>query len=435
VFGDSERPPRVRREQDRALRAYVRRQVYPYSAANRNRLSAAGIGPLGVRDAADLRRLPPVSWIDVGDGSELILRPHRTTITRLGSPGLAFRVLFATLLGRRHTLNRSVIEPVYRPIHWLIDQGIPVGVTANDLERLSEIGRRWLEAAGIRRSDIVASVIPAGPFLDNLQLMAATRRAGVAVASLENPPPLQDLVRIRPTVLVGRPRDVLAVCEDAARSNSPALAQLHTVLATGEMLDESTRQSIERLVGTRAVVMSAWAPPGVRAMWAECRGGEGLHTWPAAEVIEVVDPASLEPVPAGTQGEVVWTSLGWAGTVTLRLRTGLRAVLHESPCSVCKRTTPRLVPVASVATFAPVLDGHPGVAAWQSELSRRDGLEELVVFVAPSRPGHPGRLLRDLDRRLQATRAATQFVVLTPEELERRMADNGYSRVVDRRSR
>ena len=75
------------------------------------------------------------------------------------------------------------------------------------------------------------------------------------------------------------------------------------------------------------------------------------------------------------------------------------------------------------------------VAAWQSELSRRDGLEELVVFVAPSRPGHPGRLIRDLDRRLQATRAATQFVVLTPEELERRMADNGYSRVVDRRSR
>jgi hypothetical protein len=433
VFGDTERPDRVRREQDHALRFYVRRQVYPYSSFNRNRLSAAGIGPLGVREAADLRRVPTVTWADVGDGGDLVLRPHKTTITRLGSPSLAFRVLFATLLGRRHALNRTIIDPIYKPIHWLIQGGVPVGVTANDLERLSEIGRRWLEAAGVGNTDLVASIIPAGPNLDYLQLLAGTRRAGVPVAFLETAPALQDVMRVRPTVLAGRSADLVALAELAAQPGSPALAEVRTILVTGEVADEASKDTLARLLGRDIAILSAWAPPGVRALWAECRGGDGLHTWPAAELVDVIDPASNAPVPSGTQGEVVWSALGWAGSVVLRMRTGVRAVLDESTCPVCHRTTPRVKPVATVAPFAPILDGHPGVAAWQGELSRRNGSEELVVFLVPSRPGHPGRLVRDLDRRLEPARPATQFVVLSREQLESRLAAHAYNRFVDRR--
>ena len=80
-----------------------------------------------------------------------------------------------------------------------------------------------------------------------------------------------------------------------------------------------------------------------------------------------------------------------------------------------------------------VLDGHPGVAAWQSELRRRNGSEELVVFLAPSRPGHPGRLVRELDEQLQTVQAPAQFVVLGRDALDRRLAEHDNKKILDHR--
>jgi hypothetical protein len=436
VFDDTERPARVRAEQDRALRQYVRRQVYPYSAHNRQRLVAAGISPGGIQSAADLRRVAPVTWAEVDDGADLVLRPQETTITRLGSPGLAFRVLFAKLMRRKAVLSESLIDPLYRPIRWIVQDGVPVGYTANDLERLGEIGRRWLQAAGVRPDDVIVSLVPAGPHLDFWELTAASRRAGVATVFLDSTPVLEDLRRIHPTVLAGRASDLLALA--AAAGGDPALAAVHTVLVTGDLIDEDTRFALRRQLGGAEVVV-AWAPSGVRALWAECRGGVGLHTWPAAEIVEV------------ESGEIMWSALGWAGTVVVRLATGARGALEESTCPQCGRTTPRVLPVVAApfdtgdekaieATFAepvpdigPVLDAHPGVGAWQAELSRRDGSDELVVYLAASRPGHPGRLVRELDERLQPVHAPAQFVVMSRDALDQRLADHNNGKLLDHR--
>ena len=338
MFGDTERPARVRAEQDRALRAYVRRQVYPYSVLNRARLSAAGVGPYGISKASELDKMPPIAWSEVGDGADLVLRPEKLTVTQLGSTALAIRVAFASVTRRRTALNRDIIEPIYRPIRWLIQAGVPVGVTANDLDRLSEIGRRWLEAAGVKSSDLVVSVIPSGPNLDYVQLDMATRRSGVAAVFLATAPSVRELAHLRPTVLAGRPKDLIALLTGPAVRE---LGSVRTVLTTGDVVDEGTRAKIVRLLGRDASVVAAWSPPGVRAMWAECRGGTGFHTWPAAEIVEVVHPNSLAPVAPGEAGEVVWSALGWAGTVVLRLRTGVRARLDEATCPSCKRTSPR----------------------------------------------------------------------------------------------
>ena len=433
VFGDAERPARVRAQQEVALRAYMRREVYPYSAFNRARLIAANLGPGGVRRLRDLARIPPVLWSEVGDGADLVLRPQRVTVTRLGNASFAFRVLFARLLRRGAALNRYVIDPVYRPIHWLMQQGVAVGMSANDLERLSEIGRRWLEAAGVQSADVIVSVLPEGS-LDFWQLAGGARRAGVSSAFMTELPSLEDLVALAPTVLAGRADTILALARAAGAASSPALENVHTVLAVAEPLDDDWRAAITRLLGADVTVLGAWAPSGVRALWAECRGGEGYHTWPAAEIVEIVDPETLTPVPPGTRGEVVWTALGWAGTVTVRLRTGLHAVLDDAVCEACGRTNARLFPVKSSAPFETVLDAHPGVALWQGELRSRNGDDELVVFVSPARPGHPARLIYDLDARLRRTRAPAQFVILQPSDLEKRLAAHNHQRIVDLRA-
>ena len=185
--------------------------------------------------------------------------------------------------------------------------------------------------------------------------------------------------------------------------------------------------------GNEATVLSAWAPPGVRSLWAECRGGRGLHTSPGVELVEIVDPLSGARVPPGGEGEVVWTSVGWRGTVFLRLRTDVYATLEEGRCPTCGRTSPRIVPTTGLSALAAavtaVLDDDERLSLWQVELRAVDGEEELIAFLAPAGGADLLDVLDDLDHRL----SVTQFVVLAHDELDERLIDHGDARVVDLR--
>src|SRR5437660_511127 len=182
-----------------------------------------------------------------------------------------------------------MLEPVYKPIHWLVQAGLPVGYSTEDLERLAELGRRWLEAAGLRRADVLVGLVPPGPNLGFWQLAEGTRRAGVSALLLSPVPSFEDVAGLRPTVLAGRPLDLANLLEAAAEAGVH-LDSLHTLLAVGEPLEDGVRDRLE-FRGDGAAVLSAWAPPGVKSLWAERRGGEGgLHTSPAVELLEVVGP-------------------------------------------------------------------------------------------------------------------------------------------------
>ena len=126
---------------------------------------------------------------------------------------------------------------------------------------------------------------------------------------------------------------------------------------------------------------------------------------------------------------MVWTALGWKGSVLLRLRTGAYGTIERGPCVGCGRTIPRLVLTAESSHVASVLAGHSGVAAWQAELRTVDGREELLVFLTPAPDGHPGPLVRELDAQL----SATQYVVLSRSALDARLDEHGGRQVVDLR--
>src|ERR1044072_4235036 len=109
VFGDRQRPERVRSEQDPHLTRYLKRQVSPYSHHYRPLIQqAASAGGKG-RDL--LARLPLTSLADVDTPEHLVLRPTDESIQIGGDPGLAIRVLGARVLGRVHQVNRTHVEP------------------------------------------------------------------------------------------------------------------------------------------------------------------------------------------------------------------------------------------------------------------------------------------------------------------------------------
>jgi hypothetical protein len=423
------KPSWIRNAQDRALRGYLAQDVYPYSPYYQVKFDEAGVGQKGVKSRDDLDKLPLTTFDEVVNPASVVLRPDEQSIQQYARIGLVARVFWAKLWRREWVVNQRLIDPVYKPLHWHVDDGFPIGSSAEDVERLAEMGRRWLELAGVARYDVLVSVLPPGPNLAYWQLVLGSRQAGVSALHMNPKTTVEQLAAARPNVVAGRPSDLIRLLE-AARPIDRNLDGLRTLLVAGARLDGATRRHLTALVDGQASVVAAWAPPGVRSLWVQCREGEGLHTAPDVELLEIVDPLTGTPVADGTEGEVVWTSLDWKGTVFLRLRTGVYGGVDESPCPACGRTTPRLMPTgAADPSFVRVLDSHPKVQAWQAELRTVEGKEELIVYISLEPNGRPGRLLRELDRHL----TVTQFVVLDRRRLDARLSSHGDTRVLDLR--
>jgi hypothetical protein len=390
-------------------------------------------------DGADAPPRPLAEFVVPAAAGELVLKPDVTSVLRWGPRRLAARTFGSRLLGHQHVVNRRLLVPGYKPVLWLVARagagagadGVPVAYSERDVRWLGQVGARWLTDAGVRPSDVVVNVLPAGPELGWWQVALGAREAGLSALHVASAVP-EEVARFRPTVLVGRAMDVLRLLE------SGLLRDVHLVLVVGDgvapPVDDGLRSRIESRLspGVGGVCLAAWAPPGVRALWVECAGGPatGFHTWPATEVIELVDPLSGVAAPDGAGGEVVWSALGWHGTVLLRLRTGVFATVDDGRCPTCGRVAPRLGVVADTPRFLAVLDRHPDVTGWQAELRTVEGTEELVVFVAAERSDRLEPLLRELDAEL----SVTQFVVVDRAGLEARLAAHNDARVVDLRT-
>lgn len=321
----------------RALARYVNDEVYPYSPFYRQRLDAAGLGRTAPGDRI-LRSLPVTSFADVDDPGDLVLRPDETAIQRFASAKLLVKVAWAKFQRRADRINRDLIDPIYKPVRWTIAEGVTVGYTDADVDRLADEGRRWLALAGLGRYDVVLNVLAATPDVGWWELVEGTRRAGVSALHLPGGATPHQVAVIRPTVLAGTADDL----ERLVTATAPAArASVRTLLVVGAHgLDDDRRARLGSLAPGAAVV-AAWAPPGVRSLWVECRGGTAAHTSPDVDLVEVVDD------------EIVWSGLEWKGTALLRLRTGVAGRIDEGPCPVCGRTSPRVVPEPVVAAARP----------------------------------------------------------------------------------
>ncbi|MFK7990678.1 MAG: phenylacetate--CoA ligase family protein [Sandaracinaceae bacterium] len=101
------------------------------------------------------------------------------------------------------------------------------------------------------------------------------------------------------------------------------------LLSKGELLDEATREHVERALGaplvdyyaTEEVGIIAWQPPGERRYAIDA---DLVH-------VEVINPLTGAPLPVGQRGEVVVSSLSMRAMPILRYRTGDFAVLSPTP--------------------------------------------------------------------------------------------------------
>ena len=117
--------------------------------------------------------------------------------------------------------------------------------------------------------------------------------------------------------------------------------KLKTICIGAEPHSEEQRKRIEQLLGVKAYNcfgLSEMNGPGVAF---ECTEQNGLHIWEDYVIVEIIDPVTLEPVPDGTIGELVLTTINREAMPLFRYRTRDLTRIIPGTCP-CGRTHKRL---------------------------------------------------------------------------------------------
>lgn len=220
-----------------------------------------------------------------------------------------------------------------------------VGYTRNDLEMWSTCVARALNAAGLSDEDIIQNSYGYGLFTGGLGISNGIERLGASVipASGGNTHRQVQLLRdFEVTGLACTPSYALYIGETARDMG----IDLHSLpLKVGifgaEPWTEAMRQQLESMYGIKAFDiygLSEVLGPGVGF---ECERQNGLHINEDNFIIEIVDPETLEPVPDGEYGEIVFTTLTKEAIPLVRYRTRDISRIIPGECA-CGRSFKRL---------------------------------------------------------------------------------------------
>ncbi len=300
----------------RRLQAVVER-VYHLVPFYRRHLDEAGVKPEEVRTLEDLRRLPFTVKQDLRDNYPF--------------------GMFATPMSQIVRIHAS---------SGTTGKSTPVAYTQRDLETWSELMARTLAAGGTHRGDIVHNAYGYGLFTGGLGFHYGAERLGAAVIPVSGGQTRRQIMLLQdfgPTVLACTPSFALYLAEVGQEMGVDFQnLQLRVGIFGAEPWTEAMRSEIENRLGLDAVDiygLSEIIGPGVSV---ECiEGKKGLHVFEDHFLPEIIDPATLEPVPPGEMGELVITTLTKEAMPLLRYRTRDITSLDYAPCR-CGRTLARM---------------------------------------------------------------------------------------------
>ena len=216
-----------------------------------------------------------------------------------------------------------------------------VGYTQNDIDVWAEGAARALTAAGATKTDSIHVSYGYGLFTGGLGLHYGAEKMGataIPVSSGNTKRQVQILQDFGSDLLCCTPSYAMFIGETVNRMGiDPTTLPLRAGLFGAEPWSENMRRQIEKSLAIKAYDiygLSEIAGPGVSY---ECRMQTGLHVCEDYFYPEVVDPDTLQPVPDGTYGELVFTCIGKEALPLVRYRTRDICALNHEQCA-CGRT-------------------------------------------------------------------------------------------------
>lgn len=132
---------------------------------------------------------------------------------------------------------------------------------------------------------------------------------------------------------------VVAECKRRGVAAREAFASVANILVVGAPMTPLSRLRLTEELAVEDIYEGAGNPEGLTAM--ECSHHTGHHIFMDVCHVEVVDPRTGLPVPPGTRGNIVLTTLIPHGTVFIRYDTEDIGEILPDPCG-CGRSWPLL---------------------------------------------------------------------------------------------
>jgi phenylacetate-CoA ligase len=305
----------IKHVQSERLRETVER-VYFNVPYYRNRMQKAGIGPESINSIDDLHKLPFTTKQDLRDNYPFGL----------------FAVPMSEIV-RVHASSGTTGKPTV------------VGYTRSDIATWSEVMARTLTSAGANRNDFIHIAYGYGLFTGGLGLHYGGEKIGASVIPISGGNTARQIQLMHDfgsTVLACTPSYALHLAEAIQESGiRREELKLRVGVFGAEPWTENMRREIEEKLQIKAIDiygLSEVIGPGVAS---ECQVQDGLHINEDHFYAEIIDPVTLQVLPEGSSGELVFTTITKEGLPLIRYRTRDLTRLNYEKCK-CGRTMVRM---------------------------------------------------------------------------------------------
>ncbi|MDR2261277.1 MAG: phenylacetate--CoA ligase [Azoarcus sp.] len=370
----------------------------------RRRFQELGIGPEDIRSLEDVRRLP---FTD-----KQVLRDTYPF-------GLCAIALDDVL--RLHASSGTTGKPIV------------VGYSRRDLDAWSDCVARLAAMAGVTRADRVQMAFGYGMFTGGFGLHYGCEKLGcmmVPAGSGNTERHLMMIADYKTTVLISTPSYAMHMCEAGeARGFDWRASSLRVGLFGGEPCTPGMRREIENrmhIICTDNYGLTEVNGPGVAGECLVARDQQ--HIAEDHFLWEIIDPATGEALPEGSEGELVLTTLSKEAFPMLRYRTHDLTSVTTAPCG-CGRTHARMAKVRArtddmlivrgtnvfPSQVEDILAGIAGVTPhYRIVLDNETGMDRMTVMVE-LRPDAFSDSFEEMDRfRRRVADRLRQTLLITP---------------------
>ncbi len=217
--------------------------------------------------------------------------------------------------------------------------------TQHDLDLWNDCCARAIVAAGGSDEDVCQIAYGYGLFTGGAGLDGGSHKVGcltVPMSSGNTERQIMFIMDMKATIICCTPSYAAYLGEAMKEMGyGPDDIPLKAGIFGAEAWSEEMRRDIEKTLGIKAYDiygLTEISGPGVAF---ECSAQQGMHINEDHFIAEIIDPDTVEVLPEGQQGELVFTSLDKEAFPLMRYRTRDICVLTREQCS-CGRTHVRM---------------------------------------------------------------------------------------------
>jgi phenylacetate-CoA ligase len=383
------------------------RYAYKNSSFYRRSFDANGIAPDCVSCLQDLSKLP-------------FTEQHH-----LATSHYKFLCLSQAEVARAYTFVTSGTTGPQKKIFW----------TQGDLDRITDF-----MAAGIgvvaHPGEVVEIILPDGRPNSQADLLSkGVKILGaipvIAPFDLSPDEQVKILHDSHPSVIFGYTGRIFRISKELQMNQDLGSMAVRALFLASEYVPHSMRQELQAIWNCRVHTHYGLTEMGL-GVAVECDAHNGYHFNEADLFLEIVDPATGNPVAPGTEGEMVFTTLTREAMPLIRYRTHdiSRFIPEPCPCgagtmlrfAAVKKRLESIVRTQSgdelyPALFDDLLFNIPGLLDYQAILQMRDDKDQLLLKIEMAQPGmNPAsEILEKLLSTQEISRSMTMGKMLQPE--------------------